>query len=201
MTLATLKETATEFANPMNLIKIWFDGAKASGVRDPAILSLATASAQGKASNRIVRVLELRDDGLVFTSHTGSLKGRQIAETNWASGVMFWPEIGQQVIVSGPTAPLPTADSDALWDARSIKAHPMSSVSKQSAPLDDEGALLAQVAELKLLNKALPRPEPFVGYLLQPQTLEFWQSGPDGMHQRLEYELTETGWRSRQLQP
>jgi pyridoxamine 5'-phosphate oxidase len=188
-------------SDPMQLIRTWFDGAVAAKVRDPSILSLATADAQGQASNRIVRVLEFRDGGLVFTSHTGSLKGRQIAATGWASGVMYWPEIGQQVIVSGPTKPISAADSDALWAARSIKTHPMSTVSRQSDRLDSETALRQQAADLRELNTALPRPPTWVGYQLEPATMEFWQADPEALHNRLHYERTPSGWRAIQLQP
>ena len=65
-----------EIMNPIDLIKVWHDGALANDVKDPSLMSLATADSLGRASNRIIRILHFRDQGLVFTTHAGSLKGR-----------------------------------------------------------------------------------------------------------------------------
>lgn len=186
---------------PMDLVWIWYQGALASKVENPALLALATADSRGHSSNRIVRIVEFRETGLVFTTHTGSLKGKQLAETGWSSGVFYWPEIGQQVIVSGPTKPLPDEDSDALWDARPISTHPMSTVSMQSNPLRNEDVLRRKAAELEELNKPLPRPVAFKAYEIAPTSVEFWRNDQGRLHHRLKYTRTARGWHAQQLQP
>ncbi|MFD3557858.1 phenazine biosynthesis FMN-dependent oxidase PhzG [Streptomyces goshikiensis] len=198
--------TAEEFtappAEPMKLLQSWFDSAVAEAVREPSALALATADARGHVSNRIVQVLKVRTTGLVFATHSDSRKGRDLAETGWASGVFFWREAGRQVSVSGPTRPLPDEDSEALWVARPAGAHPMSVAAHQSAPLLDEDALREQARELGRDGSALPRPDRWLGYLLEPASVEFWQTDPeDRLHQRLRYERDGSGWRSGRLQP
>jgi len=185
----------------MGLVRAWFDSAVAQAVREPGALALGSADARGRASNRIVQLLAVRDTGLVFASHAGSRKGRDLAETGWASGVLYWREVGRQVIVSGPAYSLPDAESDSLWAARPIGTHPMSVASQQSAPLLDEDALRAQAEELGRAGSALPRPASWLGYLLEPASVEFWQSDPGRLHQRLRYERTDPGWRTNRLQP
>jgi dihydrophenazinedicarboxylate synthase len=187
--------------SPIDLIKVWHDGALANDIKDPSLMALATADSLGRASNRIVRILHFSDQGLVFTTHAGSLKGRQIAETGWASGVMYWPDLGQQVIVSGPTGQLSDSESDALWDARSHTTHPMSTVSRQSEPLTDEAGLRARAKELERLDRPLPRPSNFKGYLIEPAAVEFWQTGRDRLHLRLRYTQRDASWHAEQLQP
>src|SRR5262245_58806822 len=91
--------------DPIGLVRHWLDEARAQMVREPGALALATADTEGRASNRIVQVLDVRDSGLVFSSHSGSLKGRQLAQTNWSSGVMYWRETNRQIIVTWPTHP------------------------------------------------------------------------------------------------
>ena len=205
MNAPAIAPAALEFsappADPMGLVRVWFDVALANNVREPGALALATADAHGHASNRIVQVLDVRDTGLVFTTHAGSPKGRQLAQTSWASGVLYWRETSRQVIVTGPTRPLPNGESDALWATRPVGAHPMSVISEQSEPLRCEDGLRAKAAQLGRFGNALARPPAWLGYLLEPASVEFWQADPDRLHQRLRYERAGSGWRTDRLQP
>lgn len=187
--------------DPMGLFKDWFDNALDEEIKEPGAMALATASGKGHASNRIVQVLDVRNSGLVFTTHTGSAKGREIAETNWASGVLYWRELSQQVIVSGPTTYLSDAESDFLWANRNVSTHPMSVVSRQSDPLVCEASLRTEALRLQDANKPIPRPDNWRGYQLEPAFVEFWQADPDRLHQRLRYACSEGGWTSERLQP
>ncbi|MGH3871880.1 MAG: phenazine biosynthesis FMN-dependent oxidase PhzG [Pseudonocardiaceae bacterium] len=195
----------TEFdvppADPMSLFRAWFDGAVEHGVREPGALALATADAHSRVSNRIVQVIQIRAAGLVFTTHAGSRKGRDLAATGWASGVLYWRETGRQAVMTGPTSPLPAAESDALWAARPAGTHPMSVASQQSAPLPDEEALRAQARRLTRARRPLARPAAWLGYLLVPESVEFWQAGLDRLHRRLRYERSGHGWTADRLQP
>lgn len=206
MSASPRSRTAEEFtappAEPMELLQAWFDGAVADAVREPGALALATVDARGHVSNRIVQVLEVRMAGLVFASHSDSRKGRDLARTGWASGVFYWREVGRQASVSGPTRPLPDEESEALWAARPAATHPMSVAAHQSAPLPDEDALRERARELGRDGSALPRPDRWLGYLLEPAAVEFWQADPgDRLHRRLRYERDGSGWRAGRLQP
>ncbi|MEV7391661.1 MULTISPECIES: phenazine biosynthesis FMN-dependent oxidase PhzG [unclassified Streptomyces] len=186
---------------PLGLVRRWIDGAVARGVREPLALALATADGHGRASNRMVAVVEVTDRGLVFATHSTSRKGRELAVTGWASGVLYWRETGQQLILSGETAPLTDAESDALWSARPVPLHAMSAASRQSDPLTDVSALRAEADRLAATGTALPRPARFVGCRLRPTTVEFWCADPDRLHRRLRYDRRDDGWHTGRLQP
>ncbi len=186
---------------PVGLLRGWFAEAQARGVREPHALALATADERGRASTRIVAITSLTDAGLVFLSHDCSQKGRELAATGWASGVFYWRETGQQVIVSGPVRKLASAESDALWHARPVPLHAMSAASWQSEPLPDVAALRTEARRLEELGVALPRPARFCGYLLEPAAVEFWCASPDRLHRRLRYDREPDGWRTARLQP
>jgi pyridoxamine 5'-phosphate oxidase len=187
--------------DPIEPFRSWFADARATGVRDPGALALATVDGAGRPSCRIVQVAEVRPEGLVFTSHSDSRKGRDIAATGRAAGVLYWRESSRQVTVAGPAYPLPAAESDAFWNARPATTHPMSVAAHQSAPLDDEQDLRARAARLGQHGGPLPRPDGFVAYLLMPDEVQFWQAGADRLHRRLRYERTSGGWTVTRLQP
>ncbi|MER6710978.1 phenazine biosynthesis FMN-dependent oxidase PhzG [Streptomyces sp. NPDC000877] len=188
-------------AEPMPIVHQWITEATARGVREPRALALATADSRGRASNRIVSVTDVTARGLVFASHSTSQKGREIAATGWASGVLYWRETGQQLILSGPVAQLSDAASDALWSGRPIPMHPMSAASRQSEPLPDAAALRAEADRLAAPGTPLPRPARFVGYLLDPVAVEFWCADSDRLHRRLRYDRHDRAWRTSRLQP
>lgn len=101
-------------AEPVALIGRWLAGAAEHEVREPLAVSLATADAEGRPSNRIVLLKGVVDGALIFTTHTGSHKGRDLAATPWAAVNFYWRETLQQITVDGPVEPLSQERSDAL---------------------------------------------------------------------------------------
>lgn len=191
-------------AEPMGLLASWLESSVVRGVREPRALALATADAQGRTSSRIVAVNSLTDAGMVVITHADSRKGRELAENPWASGVLYWRETSQQITLAGPVRLLPDAEAEALWFARPVFTHAMTSVSRQSRPLDGLGQfaeLRAQALELAAPQRPLPRPGTFVAYRLEPASVEFWANGTDRLHERLRYDRVGDGWRISRLQP
>jgi dihydrophenazinedicarboxylate synthase len=188
---------------PMGLVRAWLAHAVDQGVREPRALALATADKRGRASTRIVVFGGADDDGLLFTTHSTSRKSRDIAETGWASGLLYWRETGQQISLCGPAVPVGDAEADALWRARPVPLHAMSAASRQSEPLTDPAALRSAAESLAATGTAPDRPDRFVGYRLRPHEVEFWCARPDRLHHRLRYERDGEGttWHVSRLQP
>lgn len=193
--------TDTPPADPVALARQWLKAAAEDGVSEPGVLSLATVSAQGRPSNRIVQTIRITERGLVFASYTTSPKGRDIAATGWASGVLYWRESRRQVILTGMVEQLSDAESDELWHARAPGLHPMSVATDQSAPLEDEDALRALALRLAARGGPLPRPAAWVGYQLVPSTVEFWEDRPERLYWRVRYDRDGRAWTATRLQP
>lgn len=196
-----MTETSILPVDPIALAQQWFKAAVEQEVREPGVLALATVSAEGRPSTRVVQTIRITDRGLVFASYTTSPKGRDIAETGWASGVLYWRETRQQVILTGRVEQLSAAESDELWYARPPGTHPMSVATAQSEPLEDEDELRARVRRLGASGEPLPRPDTWVGYHLEPSTVEFWEDGPDRLYWRVRCQRDGAGWTSVRLQP
>ncbi|MCB5180579.1 phenazine biosynthesis FMN-dependent oxidase PhzG [Streptomyces antimicrobicus] len=188
-------------AEPMGLVWQWLAEAVRHGVREPRSMALATATADGRASNRIVTITRESANGLVFTTHSTSRKGRELAATGWASALLYWRETGQQIMLAGPVTPLPPAESDALWTARPVPLHSMTAASRQSEPIEDLESLRDEAYRLLATGQPLPRPERFTGYLLEPAEVEFWSAASDRLHRRLSYTRDGGRWRTARLQP
>lgn len=185
---------------PLELMRRWIADAVTEQVREPLALALATADRLGRASTRIVAVMnDLTAPGLMFSTHSSSRKGKEIEETGWASGLLYWRETGQQVSVSGPVRRLSDAEASRHWDARPAPLHAMSTVSHQSDPLEDTERLREEAS--RLAGSALPRPDSYAVYLIEPASVEFWSAGSDRLHRRLRYDLTSDGWTVERLQP
>lgn len=201
----TQESAVSEFdeppAEPLGLLKAWFEQALAAGVREPGAVALATVTAGGEVSNRTVQTIRITPESWVFTSHAGSQKGRDIEATGTASAVFYWREAARQLVVTGTVRRLPDAACDELWFARDPSTHPMSVAAAQSEPLEDEEALRAKARQLADSGEKLDRPQEWLGYELIPTMVEFWQAGADRLHRRLRYDRAGDAWTSRRLQP
>ncbi|MEX6900312.1 phenazine biosynthesis FMN-dependent oxidase PhzG, partial [Pseudomonas aeruginosa] len=102
----------------------------------------------GRPSTRIVVIAELGERGVVFATHADSQKGRELAQNPWASGVLYWRESSQQIILNGHAERLPDERADAQWLSRPYQTHPMSIASRQSETLADIHALRAEARRL-----------------------------------------------------
>ncbi|GAA4261765.1 phenazine biosynthesis FMN-dependent oxidase PhzG [Dactylosporangium darangshiense] len=188
-------------ADPIGLLRGWLDAAIAGGVREPYSIVLATADAAGVPSSRIVMLKGLEPHGLVFTSHTGSRKGADLAARPFAAATFYWRETLQQVNVAGPVRQLSPAESDALFAERPVAAQATTAASRQSAPLHDEAALRRRAADLLAAGGTIARPDGWAGYRIEPAAIEFWHGSVDRLHRRLRYDRHPTGWTPQRLQP
>ena len=188
-------------ADPIRLLRDWLAAAGRAGVREPRAMVLATADAAGRPSSRVLLLKEVTEDSLVFTSHTGSRKGRDITQNPYAAATLYWRETLQQLTASGPVEPMDDAGSDALFAERPRAAQATTVASQQGQLLLDEQALARRAGELLDQDGPLTRPNGWRGYRLRPETVEFWQGRSSRLHRRLLYTRNDNVWTPTRLQP
>ncbi len=190
-------------ANPIEQFQQWLQVAIESNISEPNAMTLATCTASGKPSARVVLLKEINKNGFVFFTNYLSRKGRELLENPFASLVFDWHVIERQVRVEGRVEKLSDDDSDAYFHERPRQAQIGAWTSPQSKILKnrDELDTLQASFEEKFNNQEIPRPDHWGGFIILPTTIEFWQGRPSRLHDRLVYHNTEEGWTLHRLAP
>ena len=115
--MQTLLENDVD-ADPMLQFGKWWDEVLRSDIDEANAMTLATATADGTPSARIVLLKEYNDAGLVFFTNYKSRKGSELDENPQASLVFFWKELERQVRICGMVEKVSTSASDAYFSSR-----------------------------------------------------------------------------------
>lgn len=198
-----LRESEVD-ADPIRQFRRWFDDALAAGVPEANAMTLATATADGYPSARIVLLKDLNDAGFAFFTNYDGRKARELAANPRAALVFYWGGLERQVRVEGTVEQVTAAESDAYFRTRPLGSQLGARASPQSAVLPDRETLERRVAELEkeFAGREIPRPSNWGGYRVRPEAVEFWQGRPSRLHDRLLYRRQPGGgWRIVRLAP
>jgi pyridoxamine 5'-phosphate oxidase len=190
--------------DPIEHFREWFDAARESGLELPEAMTLATADAEGRPSARTVLLKSTDERGFVFFTNYESRKGRELAANPSATLVFHWAqEPRRQVLVTGTVERISEAESDAYYATRPVGSRLAAWASRQSRPISGREELERAYAQAKQAHGEDPRrPLFWGGYLLVPETIEFWESRPNRLHERLRYTRGSKGeWEAGQLAP
>ena len=190
--------------DPFALFREWFDAAEAAEVALPEAMTLATATPDGQPSARTVLLKGVDDRGFVFFTNYESRKGRELEQNPQAALVFVWHvEPRRQVIVRGRVERVPQAESEAYFRTRPLGSRLATWASRQSEVIPDREVLEEAYAEAeKRFDNDPPLPPWWGGYVLAPETFEFWENRPNRLHERLRYtRARQGGWTLERLSP
>jgi pyridoxamine 5'-phosphate oxidase len=176
---------------PLEWFREWYAEAGVDSV------VLATATADGAPSARIVLLKQADERGFVFYTNYESRKGRELRENPQAALLFHSP--GRQVRVEGGVERLPAEESDAYWATRPLRSRAGAYASRQSEVIASREELERAVADAEAL--APDRPDHWGGFLLRPHTYEFWIHGDDRLHDRFRFRRRGDAWISERLSP
>ena len=184
-------------------MKIWFNNALSLDVMEVNAMVLSTVSEDGIPSGRVVLLKNVDYSGFTFYTNYNSSKGLHMKFNPNVSATFFWPELEQQIRISGTVVKLDTESSDIYFKSRPKGSQIAACASNQSNLIDDRSVLENEVNRLEKLykNKDIPRPDHWGGYLLSPSKIEFWQGRASRLHDRCLYELHSEGWKMNRLAP
>lgn len=190
--------------DPQVQLTRWLGAARTAGLHEPNAMVVCTVAADGAPSSRMVLLKGIHAGGLVFYTNYESRKGRELADNPRCSLLFPWEELQRQVRVEGVARRLDAAVSDFYFATRPRGAQVGAWASAQSSVVDGREALEASYLDAAGRwpePQAVPRPEHWGGYVVDPHTMEFWQGRPDRMHDRLRYRRTGREWAVERLAP
>lgn len=181
----------------------WYEDACAAHKTLPEAVALATSTPSGRPSLRMVLLKGFDAHGFVFYTNYRSRKGRELARNARASLLFYWSALDRQVRVEGRAAKVSARESDEYFATRPRGSQLAAWASPQSATVASRAALERRYAAMARRHpEAVPRPAHWGGYRLVPESIEFWQSRDDRLHDRILYRRAARGrWIVRRLAP
>jgi pyridoxamine 5'-phosphate oxidase len=197
-------QTATRLhADPFARFADWFAEAAASEPNDPNAMTVASSTADGRPSARIVLLKDYDARGFVFYTNKHSRKGGELNANPQVALLFHWKSLQRQVRIEGVVEDVTDAEADAYYDSRARVSRLGAWASLQSQPLPDRADLERRVAETDARHpgEAIPRPPHWSGYRVVPRLIEFWQDMPFRLHDRTVFTRSGDGWATSKLYP
>jgi pyridoxamine 5'-phosphate oxidase len=175
--------------DPIELFKLWMDDAKKSEPNDPNAVSLATSN-NNFPSVRMVLLKDFSQNGFIFYTNLNSQKGNELKENPKAAMCFHWKSLLRQIRINGVVTQVADDVADKYYNSRSYESRIGAWASKQSKELTSRDKLIDSIKEYKDKyndENNVPRPSHWSGWVLSPQSIEFWLDGDSRIHERLKY--------------
>lgn len=173
--------------DPIDQFKTWFAEAEgAGGVEEANAMTVSTIGTDGFPKSRIVLLKSYDANGFVFYTNYESEKGKSLQNHPQTCISFFWPNTERQVIIKGIAERVSASTSDAYFASRPKGSQLGALVSNQSSIIKNRTVLEdeLQTLEEEYADKNVPRPENWGGFLVRPESIEFWQGRPNRLHDR-----------------
>jgi pyridoxamine 5'-phosphate oxidase len=189
---------------PFAQFEQWLHEAHEAQLPHPNAMSIATVSADGLVSSRMVMLRLFDERGFVFFTGLETQKVRDIGENKNVSLLFPWIALERQVRIAGTAVSLPKSESLKYFLSRSRGSQIGMWLAQSSDVISSRSVMQSKLAELKQKfgEGQVPLPSAWGGYRVIPHRIEFWQGHADHLHDRFEYQLDKQGnWVIRRLLP
>ncbi len=188
---------------PFDRFAEWLTKAEESGEHEANAMNLATASPEGRPSNRMVLLKGHDVNGFVFYTNYEGRKGQELLTNPFASLCFHWKGLRRQIRIEGPVEKVSDEEADTYFNSRALNSRIGAWASQQSRPLESKARFLADVASVTahFAGKEITRPPYWSGFRLVPDCIEFWEDGAFRLHNRQQYRKSCDGWTIELLYP
>jgi pyridoxamine 5'-phosphate oxidase len=182
---------------PLEQFNKWFSEVVSVGsevVIEPNAMVLATVDKAGAVTTRSVLLKGIDHRGLSFYTNYNSRKAQAIAANTAVSITFPWYPLHRQIAVVGTATKLSATESAEYFYSRPHKSQLGAIVSAQSEVIESRSILEETMAELESKypeGSKIPMPDNWGGYLIQVDSMEFWQGRQSRLHDRLRFVKTD----------
>ena len=189
--------------DPVAMFSRWFAEAQAADVAEANAMTLATASADGAPSARMVLLKGVDDGGFIFFTDYRSRKAAELDANPRAALVFHWVELERQVRIAGSVARVAREETEAYFRTRPLGSRLGAWASEQSSVIAGRAVLDARLrdVETRFAGEDVPAPPHWGGYRLAPGSVEFWQGRASRLHDRIRYVRRAGAWAIERLSP
>ena len=191
--------------NPLELFQKWFfEVEEFGGDIEANAMTISTIGKDGYPKNRVVLLKKYTWEGFIFYTNYNSEKGKSIEANPNVCLSFFWHNIERQIIIKGQAEKIAENLSDGYFESRPDGSKLGAWASNQSEVVPSRAFLdeSLNTFEKQFENKEIIRPKHWGGYIVKPQSIEFWQGRPNRMHDRIRYTLQEDyNWKIERLAP
>ncbi len=202
----TMSTLDVDFVDPNPIIQFekWFNEALKSEIAEPTAMNLATVTANGRPSSRIVLLKGIEQNQFIFYTNYYSQKGVELGANPACALNFFWPDLERQIRIEGVATRLLADASDEYFKSRPRGSQIGAWASPQSTIIKDRKILEDRVSEIEKRfegKQSLPRPNQWGGFAVEPFEIEFWQGRSSRLHDRLVYTKVDQEWVLNRLAP
>ncbi len=190
--------------DPFQIFKRWFKEAVKTEINDPDAIALSTVDSAGMPNVRMVLLRQIEDASFVFYTNYGSVKSKELFNSQLAAFVWHSKSLRRQIRVRGQVEKEDGNMADLYYQSRSLKSRIGAWASIQSQPLASRSHLMQQVQYFEDKYGDNPDRPPFWGgWRIKPLEIEFWADGEARLHDRFKWsrESINGNWDVQRLNP
>ena len=196
-------ETSNDLENPILRVHEWVQEAQKESVALPHAMNIATINDKGKPSSRMVLLKRISQEGFVFFTDYEGGKGTQISNSGHVALNFWWAKTNKQIRIEGVCSKVSEEENNEYFESRPRGSQISASVSLQSQEIESYDNLVKDSKELdtKYLDKEIPRPKRWGGFLVKPSSIEFWIDQKNRLHKRELFTTDGSSWKKTLLSP
>ncbi|MGC6489848.1 MAG: pyridoxamine 5'-phosphate oxidase [Flavobacteriales bacterium] len=187
--------------SPFDLFNLWMDDALKC-IDEPNAFVLSTVNKNGLPSSRVLLLRGISSIGFSFYTNYNSQKAKDISINPNVSLNFFWPALERQIRINGQVRKLSDDESTNYFNSRPYDSQIGAWSSPQSQIINSRNILDERVDKFKNKYKnEVPRPPHWGGYIVEPESMEFWQGRASRLHDRFLFKIRDGKWDASRLAP